>query len=815
MTDALPAQARVVLVGGGVVGCSIAYHAARRGWSDVVLLEQGELGGGTTWHAAGLVGRLRTSNAMTRINRYSAELYSRLEAETGHPTGWKEVGSLIVARTPERMTQLHRTAAMAELFGVEANVIGPDEAVAKWPLMRGDDLLGAVWLPHDGKVIPVEVARALAAGARAAGARILEGVRVLGIERERGRAAGVTTTAGRIRCEQVVLCGGMWTRQLGLECGVDLPLHPVEHHYAVSEPIEGVHDDLPVGRDPDAMIYFRSEGDAVLLGAFQKASKPWEVERVPADFSFQLLEPDWPRFQQPLESGRWRIPALADHGFARFVNGPESFTPDNEFLLGESHQVPGLFVAAGFNSAGIACAGGAGKVLADWLVDGEPTEDLWSVDPRRFTPVHNTRAFLRERVAEVLGLHYQLAWPNREFETGRGLRRSAIHGELERAGACFGSKLGWERPNWFAPPGTEPATGYSFGRQNWHEASAAEHRAAREAVAIFDQSSFAKFLFQGRDALAVLQRLCGGDVDVPTGGVVYTGMFNERGGFESDLTVARVAREEFYLVTATAQAVRDFDWIRRHVPADAHAFLTDVTGAFGVLGVMGPRSRELLGRLTEAPLDNEGFPFGTCRQIDVGPATALALRMTYVGELGWELHVPADSMRAAYGALRETGEDLGCVNAGHYAINSLRLEKAYRAWGAELSPEENPIEAGLSFAVAWDKSVSFLGREAQLEARGRQPPKRLVQLVLEDPEPMLWGREPILRNGRPVGYTTSGGYGHTLGAAVALGYVGDPGGVDAEFVRAGTYEVVVGADRLAARAHLRPAYDPDRARTLA
>ena len=553
----------MVIVGGGIIGCSVAYHLAKLGWKDVVLLEQNELAGGTTWHAAGLVGRLRTTNSMTKINKYSAELYASIEQETGHSVGWKQVGSLILGRSRERMHQLHRTAAMAEWFGVEVQILSPEAALEKWPLVRIDDILGAAWLPHDGKLIPKELTLALAKGARKHGATIHERVRVTEVLHQQGRATGVRTAEGEIRADYVVLAGGMWTRELGLRCGVTLPLYPVEHHYVVTEPIAGAFDELPVGRDPDLCLYFRGEGDAVMLGAFQAHSKAWNVERIPDTFSFQLLEPDWEKFSVPLANGKHRIPALQTSKFAKFVNGPESFTPDNNFLLGETPELKHLFVASGFNSVGIASAGGAGKYLAEWMTDGQPSIDLWSVDVRRFAPWANNARYLRERVTEVLGLHYQMAWPNREPETGRGLRRTAIHDRLAAQGASFGVKNGWERPNWFARPGQPPAMEYSFGRQNWFDNHAAEHRAARERVAVFDQSGFSKFRVEGADATRLLQRVCGNNVDVPPGKTVYTGLFNQRGGFESDLTAVRLGAEEYYLISGTSQTVRDPDWILR------------------------------------------------------------------------------------------------------------------------------------------------------------------------------------------------------------------------------------------------------------
>ncbi len=810
----LPPHAHAVVVGGGIVGCSVAYHLTQLGWPSVVVLEQNRLAGGTTWHSAGMIGRLRNSNALTKINKYSADLYSRLEEETGQPTGWKQVGSLIVATSPERMQLLERTAAMSELFGVEVNLINRDEVVGHWPLLRPDDILGGAWLPLDGKLRPDLTTLALAKGAVSRGAKVLEHVEVKKILVKNGRAAGVSTSLGDIRADVVVICGGMWTRQFGLQHGINVPLHPVEHHYIVTEPMAGVHDDMPVGRDPDRAIYFRTDGNQIVLGAFQKHSNPWMVDSVRRDFTYELLEPDWLKYAEPLAAGKWRIPALEHVTFPVFCNGPESFTPDNNFICGEAPTLPGCFVLAGFNSVGIASAGGAGKVLSDWIVQGAPPSDLWSVDIRRFAPSQNNRTFLRERVAEVLGLHYQMAWPNYEFETARPLRTSPVHERLAASGACFGSKMGWERPNWFAPPSVKPETIYSFGRQNWFEYSAAEHRAARENVAVFDQSAFSKFILQGRDALEVLQRLCGADMDVPIGRAVYTGMFNEDGGFESDLTVTRVEEDRFYIVSGSAQTMRDYHWIRSQIPAEANAQLHDVTASYGVLGLMGPNARKLLAELTDADLSNEKFPFGMAQWIGLGRTTALAIRITYVGELGWELHIPVDQTACAYDLLIEAGEKYGLVNAGHYAINSLRMEKAYRAWGAELTPEDTPLEAGLSFAIDWGKNREFLGQDALLEQQQKGVTKRLVLFVLDDPEPVLWGSEPIYRDGQAVGYTTSGAYGHTLGRAIAMGYVKHSEPIDAAFIRAGQYELKINGRRYTAKSHLQPPYDPKRLRIL-
>ena len=810
----LPRQTKVVIVGGGVIGASVAYHLTQLGWKDVVLLEQNQLAGGTSWHAAGLVGRLRTSNSMTRINKYTAELYAGLEKETGHSVGWKQVGSLIVAKSEDRMIQLRRTMAMAELFGVEAHLISPEAAFEKWPLIRIDDVLGAAWLPLDGKVIPKEIPVALAKGAQSRGGLVFENVRVLEVEHRDGRVTGVKTDQGSIQAEYVVLCGGMWTRELGLRCGVNIPLYPVEHHYVVTEPIPGAFDELPVGRDPDLCIYFRGEGNSVMLGAFQDHSKPWNVAKIPNPFSFQLLEPDWDKFTVPLANGRHRIPALQNCKFEKFVNGPESFTPDNNFIMGEAPELKHLFVAAGFNSVGIASAGGAGKYLAEWMLAGEATLDLWSVDIRRFAPWANNRRYLRERVAEVLGLHYQMAWPNRESETARNVRITPLHDRLAAQGACFGSRNGWERPLWFGTPGTKPKMEYSFGRQNWFDAHQKEHLACREAVALFDQSGFSKYLVTGPHALPLLQRLCGADMNVPIGKTVYTGMFNRRGTFENDLTAVRLAQDSFYLIGSTAQTVRDLDWLRRNVLSGEQVQATDITESISVIGVMGPRSRELLARVTDADLSNEAFPFGQAQEISVGMATVRAIRLTYVGELGWELHVPVSQACLVYDLLTQEGQSLGIQNAGHYSINSLRLEKGYRAWGSDLSPDDTPLEAGLGFAIAWDKPGGFLGKDALLEQRRAGWKRQLVQFVLRDPGPMLWGSEPILRNGVAVGYTSSGSYGHSLQAAVGLGYVKHSNTVTKDYLLSGEYEIVVSGKKVPAAPHLKTPLDPERKKVL-
>jgi 4-methylaminobutanoate oxidase (formaldehyde-forming) len=821
MPDSIPTSARVVIIGGGVAGTSVAYHLAKLGWKDIILLEQQKLAGGTTWHAAGMVGRLRVSSSMMKINQASADLYAGLAAETGHDPRWRQVGSLVMARTEDRMHQIRRTTAVAAYLGVNCELITPKTVADRWPWIRTDDLTGAAWIPEDGRCNPAETALAMARGASNRGVKIIEGIRVTDLLHRDGRITGVTTTQGDILAEHVVLTGGMWSRQLAARAGVNVPLYPVEHHYVVSNPMTGISANEPCCRDMDGLTYFRGEdlpdGKAgIMLGAFQRITKPWLVEKVPDNFSFKLLEEDWEKFTDPLAQGEWRMPALKSAGYSKFVNGPESFTPDNNWLMGETPELAGLFVLCGFNSAGIATSGGAGKYLADWMVAGAMTMDLTSVDIRRFGPWANNRAFLRERVTESLGLHYQMAWPNREFDTARNVRQSALHNRLKSAGACFGSKAGWERPNWFAPAGAKAETEYSFGRQNWFNAHAAEHRATRENVAIFDQSGFAKLLVRGRDALHVLQRLCGANVDIPVGATSYTGMFNPRGTFESDLTVIRTGEIEFYVVTGTAQGFKDLHWIRTNIQPGERCEAVDITAMHAVVSVMGPNARRLLTKVTDADLSNAAFSFGTSQLIGVGFATARAVRITYVGELGWELHIPVDQAGQAFDALTDAGREFGAVNAGHYAINSLRLEKGYRAYGAELSPDETPLEAGLAFRLDWNKPGGFLGREALLKQKKGGIRKRCAIFTIDDPSVMLWGSEIILRDGIPVGYTTSGSYGHTVGGAIAMGYIKNRDGIcSPEFAAGGKYQIQVNGIAHSAKLHLKCPVDPDRRTILA
>ena len=808
---ALPARARVVIIGGGVIGTSVAYHLATMGWTDVLLLEQGQLSCGTTWHAAGLVGQLRASENGTRLVQYSTELYGRLEQETGLATGFRRCGGVTVARTPERLTQLRRTAATAEAYELECELISPRRAAELYPIMDVSDLAGAIWLPGDGRANPTDLTYALARGARDRGALVRERTRVTGILTAGGAVTGVRTDSGDVEAEVVVNCAGQWAKAVGAMCGVTVPLHSAEHFYVVTDQVDGVHRDFPILRDPDGYTYIKEEVGGLLVGGFEPEAKPWVApDQLPYPFEFRLLDEDWDHFSILMESAVARIPALAETGIKKFYNGPESFTPDNQFILGEAPEVRNFFVGAGFNSVGIASAGGAGRALAEWIVEGEPGLDLSVVDIRRFAAFNGNNQWLHDRVGEVLGLHYAIPWPNRELASARPFRRSPVYHLLEQANASFGSRMGWERANFFAPPGQSPAIEYGWGKQNWQPWSSAEQRAARTGVALFDQTSFSKYLMTGADAEQVLQWLCTADVGVEPGRTVYTGMLNARGTYEADITVTRISTDEFLLVSSAASTERDIDHITRRIPAEARASLVDVTSAYAVYGVMGPRSRELLARVSRSDFRDEAFPFGSSREIDLGYATVRATRITYVGELGWELYVPAEFAVGVYEDLMAAGAGLGLVNAGYYAIESMRLEKAYRAFGRELTPDYNPVEAGLLFACKLRTDIAFLGRDAVEKARAEGPRRRLVSLVLADPDAMIWGGELVLRDGVAVGQVTSGAWGETVGGAVGLAYIRHPDGevVTADVARAGSYQVNVGGQLYAAAVHLRPPFDP-------
>ena len=809
MSNTVPAQADIIIIGGGIVGTSVAYHLARRGVSNVVLLERRQLTCGTTWHAAGLVGQLRATLNLTRLAKYTTELYRDLEAETGQATGFRQTGSVAVAASAARLEELKRGASMARSFGLEVDILSPGEAQALWPLLSTQDLVGAVYLPKDGRTNPIDTTQALARGARSRGVRIIENCRVTGISVAQGRVSGVTSEAGPIRAPVVVNCGGMWARDIGGWVDATVPLHAAEHFYLLTEPLAGLTPGLPVLRDADACSYFKEDTGKLLVGWFEPRAKPWGMSGIPESFSFETLPEDLAHIEPLFAAAMRRVPALEGAGVQVFFNGPESFTPDDRYLLGETPEVRGLYVAAGFNSIGIQSAGGAGKVLADWIVDGYAPMDLWDVDIRRVMPFQRNKKYLRDRTVESLGLLYAMHWPFRQSESARGVRKSALHDRLAARGACFGEVAGFERPNWFAPAGVEPQYQYSYARQNWFEYSAAEHRGVRERVGLFDQSSFAKFVLEGRDAAAVLNRICAAQVGVTPGKIVYTQWLNERGGIEADVTVTCESPERYLIVTACASQTRDLAWLRRHIPAAAHAVAVDVSAGYAVLGLMGPQSRQLLAGLTDADLASEAFPFGSSRIIDLAYARVRASRITYVGELGWELYVTSDCVQSVYEEIIGAGVGCGLVHAGYHAMNSLRMEKGYRHFGHDIGEEDTPLEAGLGFAVSFDKPGGFIGREALLAQREQGVRRRLVNFRLEASEPLLYHNEPIWRDGRIVGRLTSGMFGHTVGAPLGMGYVENEGGaVSAEWVAAGRYELEVAAVRLPAIASLRPFYDP-------
>jgi len=809
----VPKTARAVIIGGGISGCSVAYHLAKAGWSDIVLLERKQLTCGTTWHAAGLIGQLRGSANMTRLAKYSADLYVKLAAETGVETGMRQVGSISVALTHERHEELLRQATVARIFDVEVHEISPAEVKAMYPHLNVADVVGAVALPLDGQCDPGNIALALAKGARMRGAKIIEGVKVTGVTEAGRRVTGVDYEVGgargHIAADVVINCGGMWGRDLAAQSGVTLPLHACEHFYLVTEPIDGIGH-LPVLRVPDECAYYKSDAGKMMLGAFEPKAKPWGMAGISEDFCFDTLPEDFDHFQPILEAAMNRIPLFKTAGIHTFFNGPESFTPDDRYYLGEAPELGGYWIAAGYNSVGIVSSGGAGMALAHWITTGEAPFDLWEVDLRRAQPFQRNRRYLRERVSETLGLLYADHFPYRQPETSRGVRRSPLHEALKARGAVFGEMAGWERANWFARPGQEREYRYSWKRQNWFDNNRAEHMAVRGGVGLFDMTSFGKIRVEGRDACAFLNRVCGNEVDVPVGRIVYTQMLNPRGGIESDLTVTRLSETAYLMVVPGATLQRDLAWLRRHV-GEAFAVITDVTAAEAVLCVMGPKSRDLLAAVSPNDFSNAAHPFGTAREIEIGMGLARAHRVTYVGELGWELYVSTDQACHVFEALIEA--DPGVTLCGLHTLDSCRIEKAYRHWGHDITDEDHVLEAGLGFAVKTGKG-DFIGREAVLRVADAGLARRLVQFRLTDPEPLIFHNEAVVRDGVIVGPVTSGSYGHYLGGAVGMGYVPCLGQSEAE-VLGSRYEIEIAGRRHAAVASLVAMHDPKSARVRA
>ncbi len=804
----LPRHARVVIIGGGVVGCSVAYHLTALGWTDVVLVERKRLTSGTTWHAAGLIGQLRATANMCRLARYSAELYGRLEAETGVATGFRAVGSISVALTRERAEELRRSAAMARAFGVDVEEIPPGEIADRYPHLNMDGVVGGVYLPKDGQGDPANIALALAKGARMRGAMVFENTPVRGIRREGRRVTGVDVEGAEgpahIACEAVVNAAGMWGREVGRMAGANVPLHACEHFYIVTEPIPGLSS-LPVLRVPDECAYYKEDAGKFLLGAFEPQAKPWGMEGIAESFEFDQLPEDFDHFEPILERAVHRLPILGTAGIHTFFNGPESFTPDNAYNLGLAPEMDNVWVAAGFNSIGIQSAGGAGMALAAWLDGGARPFDLGDVDIARNQPFQGNRRYLFERSKETLGLLYADHFPYRQKATARGVRRTPFHAHLDARGAVFGETAGWERANWFARPGQERRYDYSWGRQNWFDNAAAEHNAIRTGVGMYDMSSFGKLRVEGPDAEGFLNRVCGADVAVPAGRIVYTQFLNEAGGIEADVTVTRLSETAFLVVTPSATRLADETWLRRHL-GDARAVITDMTAAEGVLAVMGPRSRELMRAVSPDDFSGGHHPYGAAREIEIGMALARAHRVSYVGELGWEIYVSADMCGHVFETIIEAGEDVGLALCGMHMMDSCRIEKAYRHFGHDITCEDHVLEAGLGFAVATSKA-DFIGRDAVLRKRDAGLSRRLLQFRLRDPEPMLYHNEPILRDGRIVGHLSSGAYGHHLGAAIGMGYV-PSAGETAEDLLASSYAIDVAGRLVEAEASLKPLYDP-------
>ncbi|MEP3275020.1 MAG: FAD-dependent oxidoreductase [Stappiaceae bacterium] len=811
MSSPLPDKARVVIIGGGVSGCSVAYHLAKLGWKDIVLLERKQLTSGTTWHAAGLIAQLRATTNMTRLSKYSQELYGTLEEETGVATGFRRCGSITVALTEERREEIFRSASMARAFGVDVEEISAQEVRERYPYVETSDLTGAVYLDKDGQGDPANIAHALAKGARNLGAKIVENVKVTAIHKQDGRISGVSVEQNgeplHIDCEHVVNCAGMWARDVGAMAGVAVPLHACEHFYIVTENIPNLPR-LPVLRVPDECAYYKEDAGKMLLGAFEPVAKPWGMKGIPEDFCFDQLPEDIDHFEPILESAVDRLPMLAEAGIHTFFNGPESFTPDDRYYLGEAAEVKNYWVACGYNSIGIQSSGGAGMALAAWMDDGDPPFDLWDVDIRRVQPFQANRSYLYQRSTESLGLLYADHFPYRQMTTARGIRRSPVHEQLKQHGAVFGEFAGWERANWFARKGQEREYRYSWKRQNWFDNQREEHQAIREGVGLYDMSSFGKIRVEGKDACAFLQNICGNDVDVPSGRLVYTQMLNKRGGIECDLTVTRLTETAYLLIVPAATIQRDITWLRRHADGEAHLFIQDVTNSESVLCVMGPNARDLLQKVSPNDFSNSNHPFGTMREIEIGMAVARAHRVTYVGELGWEVYVPVEMAAHVFETIMAAGEGTGLKLCGLHTMDSCRIEKAFRHFGHDITDEDHVLEAGLGFAVKLNKP-DFIGRDAVLRKKEAGLDRRLLQFRIDDPEPLTFHNEAVLRDGKIVSYLTSGNYGHHLGASIGMGYVPctEPGEKVADML-ASSYEIEIAGERYSAQATTKPFYDP-------
>lgn len=816
MSNSIPSSARVVIIGGGVVGCSVAYHLAHLGYTDVVLLERKKLTSGTTWHAAGLIGQLRATQNLTQMVKYSGDLYEKLEAETGVATGFRRSGSISLATNEERFTEFKRNASLAKVHGVDAHILSPSELKSKIDLFNLDDIVGGVWIPKDGKGDPSNIAMSLAKGARNLGVQIFEDVKVTAIHKHDGRVTGVTTDQGDIQSEIIVNCGGMWAREVGLMAGANVPLHACEHYYALTSPLKGLGD-MPTVRVPDESAYYKEDAGKILIGLFEPHAKPWGQNGIPEDFCFDQIPDDLDHMMPYLELAMSRLPAMESLGLETFFNGPESFTPDDSFQMGECPEVKNFYVAAGFNSIGIQAAGGAGKYMAEWIVGGEPPCDLWEVDVRRMQPFQNNKVYLANRVSESLGYLYENHFPYHQFSTGRGLRRSPLHQFFTDRGACYGEVAGWERPNWFVSPedlekGVEAKYEYSWGKQNWFDYHRQEHMAIRETAGLYEMLSFSKIRVKGVDAMDYLQYICANDIDVAIGKIVYSQWLNRKAGIEADVTITRLAKNDYLIVGGSMCANRDMNWLEKNLPEGANCAFFDATNSENCLAVMGPNSRDLLQSLTDYDLSHKNMPFGSACQMELGMANVRAHRLTYVGELGWEIYFPIEYSEYVAELLVEKGQEFSLKLCGMHAVDSCRTEKAYRHFGHDITDEDNVLESGLGFAVKTSKNPSkfglFIGHQAVLEKKESGLERRLMQFLLDDPEVMLYHNEPILKNGKVAGFLSSGSYGHALGAAVGLGYIDCAPDASNEEILSDTYTLEVAGKVQAAQVSLTPLFDP-------
>ncbi len=816
MSKPIPSQADVVIIGGGIVGCSIAYHLTKIGITNVVVLERKQLTSGTTWHAAGLVGQLRASRNLTELAKYTAGLFEGLEKETGQATGFKQNGSISLALTEGRLEELMRGASMAKNFGLDVKVITLGEIKERVPHYNLAGVKGGVFLPKDGQVNPIDVTQALASGARSRGAKIFENVKVTRILTQDFKATGVETSEGTIMADKIVMATGMWSRELGRSIGVNIPLHACEHFYIVSEPIAELPRNMPVVRVPDECTYYKEDAGKLMVGAFEPTAKPWGGGGIDDEHAFVTLPEDMDHFEPILNNAIHRVPLLETAGIQLFFNGPESFTPDNRYYLGEAPEIKNLFMATGFNSIGIQSSGGAGLVLADLIKNGHPPMDVNGIDIRRIHPFQSNRKYVHDRVTETLGLLYAMHWPYRQAETGRGIRRSPFYHQTEKLGAVFGEINGWERPNWYARDGVKPAYDYSYGRQNWWPCAEYEAKALMNDCVFFDQSSFAKYQVEGRDACAVLNRICANDIDVEAGRIVYTQWLNERGGIEADLTVTRIEKNKFLVVTGAVPQTRDMAWLKRNTPDGAHCIATDITSGLSMLTIMGPRSRALLEKLCSTSFSNSDFAFGTSKEIEIGYGRVRASRITYVGELGWELYIPSEFASHILETILAAGAEFNLTPAGMHTMNNARMEKAYRHWGHDISDEETPLEAGLGFTIAWKKSGGFIGQEALVKQQALPHlPKRMVCIALNDDSPsapMIYHEEPIYRDGVIVGSTTSGAWGHRVNKSLGLGYVKAEQGVTKDWIASGHWEIELAWKKYPSNVQLGCFYDPKSAR---